>query len=166
MPPEQVAASRNVDARSDIWALGVILYELLTGRAPFPGETLPEVCMKIAIEPPHPIRGLRPDVPPAVEAVILRCLEKDREKRYSNIAALALALVDFGPTRARSSVERITRTIQAAGLSLSALELLRSSKASSSATLLEPAGTGTEAPWGRRTSSPRGSSRKKFIAQF
>jgi serine/threonine-protein kinase len=59
MPPEQMAASRNVDARADIWALGVILYELLSGHAPFAGETLPEVCMKIAIEPPPAIRSLQ-----------------------------------------------------------------------------------------------------------
>jgi serine/threonine protein kinase len=150
MPPEQMAASRNVDARADIWALGVILYELLTGRAPFSGETLPEVCMKIATEPPPPIRSLRPDIPPEVEAVILRCVEKDRGRRYANIAAFAHALVDFGPKRARSSVERITRTIQAAGLSASALDLPPSSEAASSAAQAS-AGGGTAAPWGRTT---------------
>jgi serine/threonine-protein kinase len=170
MPPEQMAASRNVDARADIWALGVILYELLAGRGPFSGETLPEVCMKIAIEPPPPIRNFRPDIPLEVELVILRCLEKDRERRYPNIAAFAQALVDFAPKRARSSVDRITRTIHAAGLSASALELAPPVDASSATQLATAgtgtaapaasAGTGTAAPWGRTTSTPRRSSRK------
>ena len=56
MSPEQMQSSRDVDARTDIWALGVILYELLAGDVPFTGETLPEVCVKIATQPPAPIR--------------------------------------------------------------------------------------------------------------
>jgi len=163
MPPEQMAASRNVDARADIWALGVILYELLTGTAPFSGETLPEVCLKIAMQPPSPLRSLRPDVPPELEAVVLRCLEKDREQRYPNIAALAHALVDFGPARARGSVERITRTIQAAGLSTNALDLPLPANAPSGATPVAAAGTGTEAPWGRTATSAGRSSRAAMV---
>jgi hypothetical protein len=91
--------------------------------------------------------------------VILRCLEKDRERRYPNIAMFAHALVDFGPKRARGSVERITRTIQAAGLSASALELPPSSEGTSDAAQAATAGTGTEAPWGRTTTRQRKSSR-------
>jgi serine/threonine-protein kinase len=117
MPPEQLVASKSVDGRADIWALGVILYELIAGQPPFTGDTLTEVCSKIALQPPRDIREFHPGVPPALEAVILRCLEKDRERRYPNIAELAHALVAFGPPRARSSVDRIARTIEAAGLS-------------------------------------------------
>jgi serine/threonine-protein kinase len=164
MPPEQMAASRNVDARSDIWALGVILYELLAGKAPFMGETLPEVCMKIATEAPPPIRGLRPEVSAALEAVISRCLEKDRGRRFANIAELAHALVEFAPKRARSSVERITRTIQAAGLSASALALPPSSDRSEPAPAA-PAGSGTDAPWGRTTAGrPKSAHSGVFVA--
>jgi serine/threonine-protein kinase len=166
MPPEQMAASKNVDGRADIWALGVILYELLCARAPFAGETLPEVCMKIATEPPPAIRSLRPDLPPALEAVILRCLAKDREQRYRNVAELAHALVDFGPKRAKHSVERITRTIQAAGLSASALALPPSSdrdRGGAAPAISARAGNGTEAPWGRTTEVPRKGKRSALL---
>jgi hypothetical protein len=115
MSPEQMAASRNVDARTDIWALGVVLYELLTGTVPFNGITLPEVCVKIASHPPPPLRAVRPDIPPAVEAIVLKCLEKDRARRYADVAELAVALVGFGPQRARASTERIQRVIRHAG---------------------------------------------------
>jgi eukaryotic-like serine/threonine-protein kinase len=117
MSPEQMQSTRDVDARTDIWALGVILYELLTGRVPFNGETFAELVMKIGTAPPESLCGLRADVPPALEAAVLRCLEKDRTKRYANVAELASDLSRFGPKRARASVDRISRVIQTAGLS-------------------------------------------------
>ncbi|HEY3500660.1 MAG TPA: serine/threonine-protein kinase, partial [Polyangiaceae bacterium] len=150
MPPEQMAATREVDARADIWALGAILYELLTARAPFGGETLPEVCMRIATEPPPPLASFRRDVPAALEAVISRCLEKDRERRYPNVAELAFALGPFAPQRARVSVDRVSRTIQAAGLSTGSPSVPPSAIAPGSVRAVT-AGTDTEAPWGRTT---------------
>lgn len=131
MSPEQMASSRNVDARTDIWAFGVILYELLTGTVPFNGESLPEVCFKIATQPPSLLRTHRPDAPPGIEAVILRCLEKDSKRRYANVAELALALVEFGPKRARASAEKISRVIQNAGLASEDLVVPPSSAAPS-----------------------------------
>jgi serine/threonine protein kinase len=116
MSPEQMAASRNVDARTDIWAFGVILHELLSGQVPFNGESLPEVCVKIATQPPLPLRNHRPDAPAALEAVILRCLQKDPKERYANVADMAIALAELGPKRAKASAERIARVIQNAGL--------------------------------------------------
>src|ERR1700722_2572280 len=77
MSPEQMAASRSVDARTDLWALGVVLYELLAGWGPFDGDTLPEVCTKIATQPPPSLRVVRPDLPAAVEAIVGKGLEKD-----------------------------------------------------------------------------------------
>jgi hypothetical protein len=95
------------------------------------------------------VRGARPDVPPEVESVIFRCLEKDRRARYRNVAEFARALVDFAPKRARVSVERILGIIQAAGLSASALEL-----PPSPAPLPSSTSGGTVAAMGRTTGSP------------
>ncbi|MEB2312376.1 MAG: serine/threonine-protein kinase [Sorangiineae bacterium] len=129
MSPEQMQSAKNADMRADLWALGVILYELLTGQVPFNGEVLPELVLKVVSAPPAPMRSLRPDLPDGLEAVVLRCLEKDRERRFANVAELAVALAEFGPRRARGSVERASRVLQAAGLSASALALPPSSEA-------------------------------------
>ena len=81
MSPEQMESAKNVDRRTDIWALGVILYELLARTTPFDGDSMPAVCMKITAQPPPPLSTFRPDAPPGLEAVILHCLEKDCERR-------------------------------------------------------------------------------------
>jgi serine/threonine-protein kinase len=121
MSPEQMRSSKDVDALTDIWALGVVLFELITGRPAFSADTVMELAIKVASEPAPSIRSFRPDVPEAIEAVIHRCLEKEASQRYPNVAELALALLPFGPKRSKSSAERISRVIQAAGLSTSAL---------------------------------------------
>ncbi|MFO0554594.1 MAG: protein kinase [Polyangiaceae bacterium] len=92
MSPEQMLSARDVDARSDIWALGVVLYELLTARPPFAGETLPQVCALILSKPPMSPRATRPELPESVEQVILRCLAKDPSDRYQTVEQLAAAL--------------------------------------------------------------------------
>jgi serine/threonine protein kinase len=116
MSPEQMSSTRNVDMRTDIWALGVILYEILTGRVPFEAETMPQLCGMILQDPPRPLRDLRPDLPDALQAVIFRCLEKSRERRFANVADLAAALAPFGAPSAQRSADRISRVLGAAGI--------------------------------------------------
>lgn len=106
MPPEQLQSARSVDERSDIWALGAILYELATGGPPFDGETLPDVVNRVLYSEPTPITTYRPDVPHTFEAIVSKCLQKDRHKRYRSVAELAAALSAFAPRR--SSLERIS----------------------------------------------------------
>ena len=81
MSPEQLKSTRDVDARTDIWSLGVILHELIGGKPPFHAETLSGLVIQIANEPPLPLRGMRPEVPEELEAVIQRCLCKDLSVR-------------------------------------------------------------------------------------
>src|SRR5690606_13178694 len=76
MSPEQMRSSRNVDARTDIWALGTILYELVAGSPPFEGDSMPEICARILQTPAPPLSRACPKVPAGLEAVVLRCLEK------------------------------------------------------------------------------------------
>jgi serine/threonine-protein kinase len=119
MSPEQMTSSRDVDVRSDIWALGAILYELLTGRPPFIADSLPQVCAMILQSDPESMRAIRADLPEGLERIVLKCLQKKREARFPNVAELAIALMEFAPKQARVSVERITRVLTASGLSLS-----------------------------------------------
>jgi serine/threonine protein kinase len=92
MSPEQMKATRDVDARTDIWALGIVLYECLTGRRPFDGESFSATVLMAGTEPPPP---MNPEIPRGLQAVVLRCLEKNRKARFPTIAELVAALVPF-----------------------------------------------------------------------
>ncbi len=95
MSPEQLRGSKTLDARSDIWSLGVIAYELFTQRRPFEARTLASVLVRIATEAPALPSSLVPDLPAGLEAVVLRCLEKEPEARFPNIDAVLDALSPF-----------------------------------------------------------------------
>jgi serine/threonine-protein kinase len=111
MSAEQMMSSKNVDARSDLWALGVILYELIAGKTPFHAEQLPQLCARIFHGAPTPLANFRPDAPAGLEAVIFQCLQKDRTRRWSNAAELAAALVPYAPLRARVYAERVAEVL-------------------------------------------------------
>jgi serine/threonine-protein kinase len=116
MSPEQMRSTRAVDARADIWALGVILYELISGKVPFEATTMPELCALVLTEPPPALRERCPWVPAAVAVAIDRCLQKDPSTRFANLSEFVNALVEFGPQKARHSAERISRVLRAAGV--------------------------------------------------
>jgi eukaryotic-like serine/threonine-protein kinase len=95
MSPEQISSPSEVDARTDIWSLGVVMYELLTGAVPFNGPGPAQVCASVLTDSVAPMSDFRADVPPAMEFIVLRCLEKDRDQRFSDVAELAAALSAF-----------------------------------------------------------------------
>jgi serine/threonine-protein kinase len=170
MSPEQVRASQDIDSRTDIWSVGCVLYELLSGRAAFDAPSITEVSARILEQEPTPLRSLRPDVPSELEAIIKRCLEKDADRRFQNVAELALALYPFGPRRARISAERCCLLLNVGETSFSEFEL-------PSISLVAPAGvtplplpdqTGPAHSWPtlnlkQRPPSKRASTRKALI---
>ncbi|HVJ94654.1 MAG TPA: serine/threonine-protein kinase, partial [Labilithrix sp.] len=106
MSPDQIRSTKDVDARADIWSLGVVLYELLTGETPFTGTEVTGIIAKVLHEPHRPMRSLVGNLPVGIEEVVDRCLEKDPDQRYWSAAELAVALLPFAPKRARPVVER------------------------------------------------------------
>ncbi|MDB5220287.1 MAG: Protein kinase, partial [Myxococcaceae bacterium] len=96
MAPEQLRSSKRIDARADIWSLGVVLYELLTAAHPFDGATFGALLAAIMKGSPVPIERHRADLPPPLVAVILKCLQKERDQRFQSVKELATALAPFG----------------------------------------------------------------------
>ena len=94
MSPEQVGGGAQVDARSDIWALGVVMYELLAHRPAFAGDDPHALCAQTLTAEVVPLDEIRADLPPALIDVVERCLERDPSQRFANVEELARALLD------------------------------------------------------------------------
>ncbi|WP_438009282.1 serine/threonine-protein kinase [Sorangium sp. So ce321] len=130
MSPEQVRSAREVDARADIWSLGVIIYEMLTGRTPYNGDSVPQLFSALLYETPLSVAQVRSDIPRELDAAVMHCLAKERDQRWRNVGDLGVALVGFGPPGGQVHVERARRVLGLpdAGLpSLSRVSVLPSS---------------------------------------
>src|SRR6185436_5218965 len=106
MSPEQIRAGPDVDGRTDIWALGCVLYELLTGVAAFSSPSIMQICAMILERHPPSLREIDSAIPAELEAIVARCLEKEPRLRFQSVGDLAAALAPFAPERARHWVER------------------------------------------------------------
>ena len=111
MSPEQVRASSEVDARTDIWGLGSILYELLTGQMAFVGETMKEILDHVMNDDPCPMTALRRGVPSELEEIVMRCLERDRDRRWPSAATFARALAPYGSVATFGALASVQREL-------------------------------------------------------
>jgi serine/threonine-protein kinase len=115
MAPEQMRSSKYVDERSDIWSLGAVAYELLSGHVPFEADTLLDLCFKVAQEDCVPLVERRPELPQALSDAVMRCLDKVTDGRWNDVGELATALEPFARPSDKGAAARTVAVLAAAG---------------------------------------------------
>jgi serine/threonine protein kinase len=157
MSPEQLKSTKEVDHRADVWSLGAVLYEAITGKPAFRGETLPQVCAMIASETPVAPSAVKSGVPSELDRIILRCLEKNPDQR-AELVDLARTLARFATDRAQASLERIEATAggDARPRSVGAVTHVDDRKDGLPILALASAGGRTLSAWGRDRRGKRG----------
>lgn len=112
MSPEQMRSARDVDHRTDVWSLGTVLFELLTARPVWTGQSLSELCAQVTRDACPTLDEVRPGMAPELSAIVARCLQKDPANRYQDVADLALALK---PHALPADQSTLTRVLQLSG---------------------------------------------------
>ena len=153
MAPEQLRAAKHATERSDIWSLGVILFETITGQLPWQAESVSELTAMVFRDPPRKMRDIVGEAPAGLEAIVEKCLEKDPEKRFANVEEFAHALEPFAnglSTGAAARIESVARTTKRPPGVKAALD--RGS--AGSARLATRATGGTSVSWGETEPMP------------
>ncbi len=107
MSPEQMRSAKNVDHRTDVYGLGITLYEILTGTQPFVADSYADLCIKVSSEEPDPLRRHRADVPAELEAAIARAYARAPADRYESVPAFAAALAAWATPETRARIDAL-----------------------------------------------------------
>lgn len=142
MSPEQLRSTKNVDARADLWSLGVVMYELLTGELPFDGESPGEIFAAILERTPTPPATHRADLPEALSGVILRALQRNPDARFADAGEFAQALAPLGSGRWTHLVEETHRAAGRMRRTVSSTTLIAAAVAAAQTSLPPPMSTG------------------------
>ena len=117
MSPEQIRSSKNVDQRSDIWSLGVALFEMITGKLPFVADNVAGLLASVIADAPFTVSVFRPDVPPGLESIVLACLEKDAARRIGSAGELARRLAPYASPAGAQLASRVQEVPSPSGSS-------------------------------------------------
>jgi serine/threonine-protein kinase len=123
MSPEQLRSAKEVDARADVWSLGIIMFELLTNTLPFHEESMAQLCVSVMLKPLPNIQDFTPEIPNALRVAIERATAKEPNERFADVAGFAAAIAPFGSEDAARSLRRVERISKDCGNDLAATRL-------------------------------------------